>query len=287
MSHLISEGRRCVEAAAKYKRIVQHGTQQRASTGRASEIAAVQSGKYGKLLVSKGYCCKPRWSIGTKPTEKPPAHLDFDLWLGPAREQPYHAQPGPLQLALVLGLRQRRHRQPGRPRDGRGPVGDPGRDAARPRSGAWAGGSGTRTRGRRRTPDDRDGVRRRAAGVRGPRAGREQDAVQAQGDERVLHDRGANRRRHVLPEEGRHAGEAGRDGREGHPRRGVGQLPARGPQPQAGGLQRRAGARPLLERPVPPGQHLVPARRAGAVRRQEARATTGRWSRRSTTSRRT
>lgn len=91
MSHLVSEGRRCIEAAARYKRIVQHGTQQRSSTSRAAEIAAVQSGKYGKLLVSKGYCCKPRWSIGTKPTEKPPAHLDFNLWLGPAREQPYHA----------------------------------------------------------------------------------------------------------------------------------------------------------------------------------------------------
>ena len=39
-------------------------------------------------------------------------------------------QPGPLQLALVLGLRQRRHRQPGRPPDGHRPLGDPGRDAA-------------------------------------------------------------------------------------------------------------------------------------------------------------
>src|SRR5262249_55059860 len=54
------------------------------------EIAAVQSGRYGKLLVSKGYCCKPRWSIGVRAPEKPPAHLDFDLWLGPAPEQPFH-----------------------------------------------------------------------------------------------------------------------------------------------------------------------------------------------------
>jgi predicted dehydrogenase len=90
MSHLVTEGRRCIEAAQRYKRIVQHGTQQRSSKGRASEIAAVQSGKYGKLLVSKGYCCKPRWSIGKKETTKPPAHLDFNIWLGPAREQPYH-----------------------------------------------------------------------------------------------------------------------------------------------------------------------------------------------------
>jgi predicted dehydrogenase len=91
LSHNISEGRRCVEAARRYDRIVQHGTQQRSSAGRASEIAAIHSGKYGKLLVSKGYCCKPRWSIGRKEDVQPPAGLDFDLWLGPAPEQAYHA----------------------------------------------------------------------------------------------------------------------------------------------------------------------------------------------------
>jgi len=90
-SHNVFEGRQCVEAARKYKRIVQHGTQSRASGGWAKQIAAAQSGKYGKLLVSKGYCCKPRWSIGFKPYEAVPKHVDFDLWLGPAPEQPYHA----------------------------------------------------------------------------------------------------------------------------------------------------------------------------------------------------
>jgi predicted dehydrogenase len=91
MSHNVWEGRKAVEAARKYKRIVQHGTQQRASVGRGKEIAAVQSGKYGKLLVSKGYCCKPRWSIGYKPFEKPPAHLAYDLWVGPSLDDRYHA----------------------------------------------------------------------------------------------------------------------------------------------------------------------------------------------------
>ena len=90
LSHNISEGRSAVEAARKNQRVVQHGTQQRSSQTRADEIAAVHSGKYGKLLVSKGYCCKPRWSIGQKPNTKPPAELDFDVWLGPAAEQAYH-----------------------------------------------------------------------------------------------------------------------------------------------------------------------------------------------------
>jgi len=55
-SHNIFEGRKCVEAARKYKRIVQHGTQNRANPDWARQIAAVHSGKYGKLLVAKGYC---------------------------------------------------------------------------------------------------------------------------------------------------------------------------------------------------------------------------------------
>lgn len=90
ISHNVFEGRQLVEAARKNNCVVQHGTQQRSSEGRAREINALQSGKYGKLLVSKGYCCKPRWSIGFKETEAPPKTLDFNIWLGPAPEQPFH-----------------------------------------------------------------------------------------------------------------------------------------------------------------------------------------------------
>jgi len=92
-SHNIFEGRKCVEAARKYKRIVQHGTQSRSSRSWAKQIAAIASGKYGKLLVSKAWASKNgsgRWSIGFKPVIAPPENLDFDLWLGPALEQPYH-----------------------------------------------------------------------------------------------------------------------------------------------------------------------------------------------------
>ncbi len=90
MSHNVFEGRQCVTAARKNNCVVQHGTQQRSSASRAKEIAALQSGKYGKLLVSKGYASKPRWSIGTKSPKDVPAGLDFNLWLGPADEMPYH-----------------------------------------------------------------------------------------------------------------------------------------------------------------------------------------------------
>jgi len=92
-SHNPFEGRKCVEAARKYQRIVQHGTQSRSSDSWARQVAAIASGKYGKLLVSKGAASKNgsgRWSIGFKPIKEPPENLDYNLWLGPASEQPYH-----------------------------------------------------------------------------------------------------------------------------------------------------------------------------------------------------
>ena len=92
-SHNVFEGRKCVEAAAKYHRIVQHGTQSRSDAKWQQMVAAVHSGKFGKLLVAKGYASKDglgRWSIGFKPNRQPPKDLDFNVWLGPAPVQPYH-----------------------------------------------------------------------------------------------------------------------------------------------------------------------------------------------------
>ncbi len=89
-SHTMFEGRKCIEAAAKYGRVVQHGTQQRSSSSRAAEIASLRAGKWGKLQVSKAYVCKPRWSIGIKQDEPAPQHLDFDHWLGPAAKRPFN-----------------------------------------------------------------------------------------------------------------------------------------------------------------------------------------------------
>jgi len=90
ISHNVFEGRKCVEAAEKYDRIVQHGTQSRASSGWAKAAAAIESGQYGKLLVSKGYASKTRWSIGFEEDEPAPETLDFDLWLGPAKKRPFN-----------------------------------------------------------------------------------------------------------------------------------------------------------------------------------------------------
>jgi predicted dehydrogenase len=97
-SHNIHEGRIAVEMARKHKRVVQHGTQSRSSQSWENLAALAKSGKLGKLLVSRGLCYKSgtpgasntRGDIGHRPTKTPPSELDFNIWLGPAKEQPYH-----------------------------------------------------------------------------------------------------------------------------------------------------------------------------------------------------
>ena len=59
---------------------------------RGPEVAElVKSGRYGKLLVSRGLCYKPRKSIGVKPNTEAPASIDYNLWLGPALEHAFNA----------------------------------------------------------------------------------------------------------------------------------------------------------------------------------------------------
>jgi predicted dehydrogenase len=90
-SHNVVEGAVAVQAARKYGRIVQHGTQSRSSARWGATAELVRSGPFGKLLVSRALCYKKRDSIGNKPTAVPPKELDFNLWLGPAAERPFHA----------------------------------------------------------------------------------------------------------------------------------------------------------------------------------------------------
>lgn len=88
-SHSLLEGRRLVEAARKYDRIVQHGTQRRTDPQWIQLVGDVRKGKYGKLLVSYGYASRSRLSIGIQDPQEPPRELDFDLWLGPAPVHPF------------------------------------------------------------------------------------------------------------------------------------------------------------------------------------------------------
>lgn len=91
MSHDVAEGRIAVEAQKKYGVVIQHGTQSRSSSGIAGLHEAIQAGKFGKLKVSYGYCCKPRGGIGSKGPSSPPSNLDWNLWRGPAKIDEFHS----------------------------------------------------------------------------------------------------------------------------------------------------------------------------------------------------
>lgn len=91
VSHNVSEGRRIVEAARKYKRICQSGTQIRSQPGSIDAIRYVHEGKIGKLLIARGLCYKRRDSIGLcGGPQDPPPNMDYNLWTGPAPLKPPH-----------------------------------------------------------------------------------------------------------------------------------------------------------------------------------------------------
>jgi predicted dehydrogenase len=85
VSYDVWEGEKMVEAAKRYHKIVQAGTQSRSSSGLKEAVAWVRAGNLGKILVSRALCYKPRPSIGKTEGPQPvPASVDYDLWSGPA-----------------------------------------------------------------------------------------------------------------------------------------------------------------------------------------------------------
>lgn len=80
----IWEGRKMVEAADKYKRIVQVGFQNRSAPYAFSARKYIADGKLGKIVTVKCYNMLggSRWSEA--PETPVPAWLDWDKWLGPA-----------------------------------------------------------------------------------------------------------------------------------------------------------------------------------------------------------
>jgi predicted dehydrogenase len=89
-SHTIFEGRKVVEAARKYNRIVQHGTQNRSSPNIVEAVQKLKEGVIGRVYLARGIAYKgPRASIGRIEDRAVPAGLDWDQWQGPAPNKPY------------------------------------------------------------------------------------------------------------------------------------------------------------------------------------------------------
>ena len=89
LSHYIWEGRQMVNAARKYDRIVQCGTQRRSQQNVAKAIKWIHEGHLGKIQYVTAFANKPRSSCGKRDTPLPiPETVDFDLWCGPAKKVP-------------------------------------------------------------------------------------------------------------------------------------------------------------------------------------------------------
>ena len=90
LSQNIWEGRKTIEAARKYKRVVQVGTQSTSAPYFKKAVEHLRSGKLGDVLIVRcfhmlqslvGYLNNPEVPV--------PEGLDYDMWLGPAPKVPY------------------------------------------------------------------------------------------------------------------------------------------------------------------------------------------------------
>jgi predicted dehydrogenase len=90
-SHNLREGRLMIEAARKHRRVMQVGTQSRSSAHILEAMRLLREGAIGDILAVRVWNSQLRRNIGHQKPSAPPAHLDYDLWVGPAPMVPYQA----------------------------------------------------------------------------------------------------------------------------------------------------------------------------------------------------
>ncbi len=90
LSHTIHEGHLMRDAARKYDRVVQVGTQRRSEEHIREAVEYLGSGKLGKVCLVKAWITQVRESIGNPPDGTPPPGADYDMWLGPAPKRPFN-----------------------------------------------------------------------------------------------------------------------------------------------------------------------------------------------------
>ncbi len=91
VSYNIREGQKMIEAAMKYERIVQCGTQNRSADFAASAREYVKSGKLGKIVaVNVSGLIPGPIPFNEKENSKTPDTIDWDMWLGAAPKVPYN-----------------------------------------------------------------------------------------------------------------------------------------------------------------------------------------------------
>jgi predicted dehydrogenase len=91
MAMCVVEGRRMVEAARKYRRIVQVGSQQRSTVPNRDGCAFVRSGGIGKVKRAITSNLASPWICDFAP-QPIPTELDWDQWCGPSPVLPFHPE---------------------------------------------------------------------------------------------------------------------------------------------------------------------------------------------------
>jgi len=89
-SHVFREGRLLIEAAKKYDRVVQHGTQMRSSKVTAAAGKILDSGILGEVKIAKAWNVQDRGTRTVVADSNPPAGVDYDRWLGPAPKRAFN-----------------------------------------------------------------------------------------------------------------------------------------------------------------------------------------------------
>ncbi|MEW5979860.1 MAG: Gfo/Idh/MocA family oxidoreductase [Acidobacteriota bacterium] len=92
LAHNVREGRAMVEAARRYNRVVQAGTQHRSAPHYREVQEIVQSGRLGEVRYVRVWNFNNMYpnGIGRPPDSPAPSGLDWDLYLGPAPKVPFN-----------------------------------------------------------------------------------------------------------------------------------------------------------------------------------------------------
>jgi predicted dehydrogenase len=89
LGHNPREGELAIEAARKYDRVVQMGSQRRSGPKLIEGINELKNGVIGKVYMAKTWYTNNRRSIGVGKIADVPSNLDYELWQGPAPRRPY------------------------------------------------------------------------------------------------------------------------------------------------------------------------------------------------------
>jgi predicted dehydrogenase len=90
MAHNIWEGRKMIEAARKYKRVVQVGMQSRSAPYMKKAVEYIRSGRLGDVYLIRVFNMMKHPIMGKGADRPVPEGFDYDMWCGPAPKLPYN-----------------------------------------------------------------------------------------------------------------------------------------------------------------------------------------------------